>query len=122
MKPMICCFVCIVLVSMLALSLGCGCSNLREGMEASVKWKMQSVQNQWSNVLPPSSSFPAYPVSSNHLDMLGANVSSPNCRSELSNDTGQLCMTPEQLKFIQFRGGNRAPMNATCGELPGSDF
>jgi hypothetical protein len=122
MKPLLCCFVVIVLVSTLALSLGCGCSNLREGMEASVKWKMQSVQNSWRNILPPSSSFPSYPVSSNHLDMLGGNMSSPNCRSELSSGTGQLCMTPEQLKFIQFRGGNRAPMNATYGELPGSDF
>jgi len=48
------------------------------------------------------------PLPNGRLDMLGENVSSPNCcPSTYSSSTGCVCRTPEQVKYLNSRGGNR---------------
>lgn len=42
-----------------------------------------------------------------HLSMFAHNQASPDCRSTLSTDRGQICTTETQRRFVNSRGGNR---------------
>lgn len=51
---------------------------------------------------------PPFPVRQGQLDMLAKNKFDPNCcPSTYSSSTGCLCVTPDQMKYLNERGGNR---------------
>jgi hypothetical protein len=51
---------------------------------------------------------PAFEVGPDNLFMFKNNVAKPECcGSTYSTDTGCVCTTPEQRKFLNMRGGNR---------------
>lgn len=51
---------------------------------------------------------PAFEVGPDNLFMFKSNVAKPECcGSTYSTDTGCVCTTPEQRKFLNMRGGNR---------------
>jgi len=51
---------------------------------------------------------PPFPTDLNKLDMLSNNQFDPDCcPATYSNSMGCACVTPEQMKYLNMRGGNR---------------
>jgi hypothetical protein len=58
--------------------------------------------------VPEQGNYPAFSVGSDSLFMFRDNVVKPECcGSSYSSDTGCVCTTPAQRKFLNTRGGNR---------------
>ena len=118
MKLLTCIF-CMILGGIIAMSLLCGCTNIREGMMTTLKWKMNAIKD---NMDEHSNSYPALPLPLHgKMDMFDKNISSPFCHSQYSRGEGQLCVNRDQLDYINRRGGNRAPIDGTASSY-GSDF
>jgi hypothetical protein len=98
-------FVVGLLVLIIASSLTCSCMGLKEGFEAATSWK-SSGQTNWGG---PYNVENQQPVPSDML-IFSNNVSSPECckqASSFSTSDGCICVTQEQLNFLNQRGGNR---------------
>ena len=64
-----------------------------------------------------SNSFPSVdgtPTGDKHLFVFANNASGNNCRSQYSTSTGQVCISPEQIKMFSGRGTN----NSSPGAYP----
>lgn len=62
----------------------------------------RSLENNTMGITPP------FPRDLNQLDMLQNNQFDPDCCPGIySNSMGCACMTPEQMKYLNMRGGNR---------------
>lgn len=122
--------ICVVIGYILGAHLLCSCSKIsaREGLAmlqgASVDYRMGSdIHSSWenkpelrtngpndwykgleSNVAPN----PQQTVSSGHMDLLSDNKYDPKCcPSTYSSSMGCACVSPEQAKYLNERGGNR---------------
>jgi hypothetical protein len=107
----------------------CSCSRLsfREGLSmlnsAEITYKMgQGVNTSWESSGPSINSpndlykklegnqakNPVEYVESGGMSILNDNVFDPKCcPSQFSNSSGCACLSPEQVKYISERGGNR---------------
>jgi hypothetical protein len=86
-------------------SLSCSCMNLKEGFDAVTSWKTNGVA-EWAG---PYSVTNQQPDPSSGL-IFANNVASPECckqASSFSTSDGCICLTKEQLTFLNERGGNR---------------
>lgn len=90
------------LLGLIGFSLCSSC--FKEGFEAIAQWK-QNGEIPWDGPysLPPVTHQP------DTMFMFANNKSSPECckASTYSTGSGCVCTTPEQLQFINTRGGNR---------------
>ena len=78
-------------------------SSLKEGFEAITQWK-QNGELPWDGPysLPKTEEVP------DGMFMFANNKVSPDCNtSTYTTSGGGVCMTPEQLRFLNTRGGNR---------------
>jgi len=64
--------------------------------------------NSWYKSLEGNTQGLSLPLKDNQLAMFAANKQSPNCcPSTYSGSMGCVCATPEQMKYLNERGGNR---------------
>ena len=117
---LVACILCMILGGIIATSLFCGCTNVREGMFEGIKWKMNSVTDRLKKEHDKYPALPL-PLPPGKLDMLQENTASPYCHSPFSRGEGQLCVSTQQIDYINRRGGNRAAMTGSSS-LYGSDF
>jgi hypothetical protein len=91
------CFLILVIGS----SLACSCMGLKEGFEAVASWKMDG-KTPWDGPY-------SVPNSNSPLSLFADNKISPECckSSSYTSSGGCVCVTPNQVKFINERGGNR---------------
>jgi hypothetical protein len=78
-------------------------SSLKEGFEAITQWK-QNGELPWDGPysLPPTEHVP------DEMFLFANNKVSPDCNiSTYTSSGGGVCTTPEQLRFLNTRGGNR---------------
>ncbi len=89
-----------LLMGVISSSLYSSC--FKEGFELATEWKQRG-ELSWDGPysLPDTKPIPGW--------FLSDTKSSPNCckASTYSTSTGCLCTTPEQLQFLNMRGGNR---------------
>lgn len=107
----------------------CSCSRItfKEGLQminsSSLEYKMgQGVENSWEisgpSVNSPNDFYkklegnqaknPVEYVESGGMSLFNDNVFHPKCcPSPFSNSSGCVCLSPEQVKYISERGGNR---------------
>lgn len=91
------------MIAVIGFNLACSCG-LKEGFEAATEWKINGrVPWEGSYSVPQ----PAHEPSS--MLLFENNKSSPECckASSYSSNGGCVCTTPEQLQFLNQRGGNR---------------
>jgi hypothetical protein len=123
--------ICVLLGMVIGVNTLCSCSNVtvKEGMEtlgANLKWSMgQGQPNSWSNRatkyadnLGYSETYQQFlqfkgtpiPLPEGQLDMFANNVVKPECckSSEYSSSNGCVCLSAEQVNYINERGGNRS--------------
>lgn len=101
MKSRVVMLVFFLLLGVIGFSLCSSC--FKEGFESVTQWK-QSGQIPWDGPY-------SLPETKNPDEMFifANNKSSPECckRSSYSTSNGCVCTTPDQLRFLNTRGGNR---------------
>ena len=117
---------CMIIGAFIACNLFCNCAGgAKEGFAvaqnlggAALNYSMgKDVKGSWSHAADKYNMYARLesnkigmvpPLPAGRLDMLGINVSSPDCcPSTYSSSTGCVCETPEQVRYLNSRGGNR---------------
>jgi hypothetical protein len=102
MKSRVALLVCFLFLGVIGFSLCSSC--FKEGFEAVTQWK-QNGELPWDGPY----SLPDTPPQPDGMFLFANNKSSPECckASSYSTGNGCVCTTPEQLRFLNTRGGNR---------------
>ena len=118
---------CFIVGAVIGRNLFCNCTINTEGFESlngsdinysigngvKLSWEHENKDynyNSWFKDLENNTDGfkPPFPNNLNQLDMLEKNKFSPECcPSTYSNSNGCACITPEQMKYLNNRGGNR---------------
>ena len=93
-----------LLIGIIGFSLACSCMGLKEGFEAVTAWKTRG-EAPWDGPYSVENAAPA----PDGMFIFANNKSSPSCckAATYSSSDGCVCTTPEQVNFINQRGGNR---------------
>ncbi len=124
------CIICILIGWFIGVSTWCGAAGgVKEGMTAAMDLTGAAVNytmgkgvsgswdtpdgtsgdyNSWYKNLEGNTAGLPLPLKDDQLSMFAANQFSPNCcPSTYTGSMGCLCATPEQMKYLNERGGNR---------------
>ena len=122
--------VCLLVGGFIGVNMFCSCAGgAKEGFQAgtqlvgaALSYNMgQGVQGSWENEAAAPSGYNSWfkglegntqglkvPLADGQLAMFAKNRSSPECcPATYSDSVGCLCATPEQMKYLNERGGNR---------------
>ena len=85
--------------------------NMQQGVPSSgpAMTGAKGESSSWYSPLDVNSQGLKVPLHEGQLDIFAKNISKPECcsASPYSTSTGCICVTPEQMKYLNKRGGNR---------------